>query len=320
MSETNLQFKNLTEAQKSYVLSFVINKIFQNPNNYGLRGDGILRVGDMLDLRSIFDGSNRTEIVDAIEKAKQTILIGSPQEKSILENDSKIGNWVKDHPTETIDENKINEILNYKTPLSSIQEKIEIPKATKEINIPIVSSIEPQKTQAQERANQEIHQEIEEAKQRLAQLESESKPTNPALERTLASDSKHFISDAKFNQEVEQAFNSEIDGIYGKSGLLGFGKTSGINSKEWQEMAKLPASRVVEYYTGDSAKSGLPNDIIEKLSKSKNHEALMRQTAGLIEQANGAVKPFENENVEQFIKRLGGFVMRLHQQNLLKST
>jgi hypothetical protein len=83
-------------------------------------------------------------------------------------------------------------------------------------------------------------------------------------------------------------------------------------------MSKLPAINVIRYYTGNSAESGLPNDIIEKISKSKEHNNLIKQTVGLMEQSGGAVKPAEKETIEEFIKRLGGYVMRTHIQNLNK--
>jgi hypothetical protein len=37
---------------------------------------------------------------------------------------------------------------------------------------------------------------------------------------------------------------------------------------------------------------------------------------GLIRQTGGLVKPFENESVEQFVKRLGGYLLRTHLQKM----
>jgi hypothetical protein len=186
----------------------------------------------------------------------------------------------------------------------------------------------------------QMHKEIEAAKERLAELENnklendktenkkpeDKKPENektedknivpkiPGLQRTLISDSKNYFSEIQFNQQVETAFRSEVDSIYGKKGLLGIGKVNGLDTKEWKEMARLPANKVVEYYTSDSNKPELAQ-VAEKLSKSKEHNVLMGQVVGLMEKSSGVIRPFENENMEQFIKRLGGHTLRTLSQN-----
>lgn len=163
----------------------------------------------------------------------------------------------------------------------------------------------------EKRDDEQIHRDIAKAKGRLAELEQQENRT-PGLERTLVSDSKLFVSKIKFNQTVEEAFKSEIDSIYGERGFMGLGRVSGIKSKEWGEMARLPANKVVEYYTGDSAKSELAPEILKKLEKSKKHQALAEQMKGLIAQSNEDLKPYNNENMDQFIRRLGGHVLETH--------
>lgn len=119
-----------------------------------------------------------------------------------------------------------------------------------------------------------------------------------------------MVGDVEMEGETEKAFINEINNVYSKRGL--FRNVAGVDTKEWGEMARLPAGKVVEYYTGDSAKSGLPEDIAEKLSKSAKHKALIKQVTGLMERSNGAVKPFEKESMEQFIKRLGGYILKTY--------
>jgi hypothetical protein len=70
---------------------------------------------------------------------------------------------------------------------------------------------------------------------------------------------------------------------------------------------------VVEYYTSDSNKPELA-DIAGRLSHSKEHEVFMKQVIGLMEQSSGAVRPLTNENIEQFFKRLGGYIMKSFSQ------
>ncbi|PIR40305.1 MAG: hypothetical protein COV33_00500 [Candidatus Zambryskibacteria bacterium CG10_big_fil_rev_8_21_14_0_10_34_34] len=128
--------------------------------------------------------------------------------------------------------------------------------------------------------------------------------------RSMTSDVNSIISGTKLEAQVEEAFRNEINGVYGKSGFMGIGKVIGVNTPEWGKMAKFPANNVVEYYTGDSNRAELPEEIINELSKSKKHSILMRQVIGLMEQTNNTVKPYNNENMEQFIKRLGTFLMK----------
>mgnify|MGYP001568897217 CR=1 FL=1 len=296
LSSSN-QFKSMTPAQKAYVLSMLVNKVFQNPKDYGLNEDGILRIGDKLDFTKLFE--NTKEIKLLFEKAQQTIVPGGFQEKSILENDEKIASWIKENPNANITADNVGNILNNKSKEEKLKPKPEPVIITPETRAKEASKMETMSVLEKEK-RESIHQEIEEAKQRLTHLENKNNDTR-------------FVSlDSQFNQNIEAAFRNEINSIYGKNGLLGMGKTEGMKTKEWAEMARLPASKIIEYYTGDSAKSGLSPEIIKELVKSKSHEALMRQTAGLMERANGAVKPFANENMEQFIKRLGGYVLRTH--------
>lgn len=295
MGILNDQFKSMTPAQKTYVLSMLINKIYKNPMDYGLNKDGILRVGDKLNFSKLFE--NGEEVKSIFAKAKETITEGSQQEKTILENKKKISDWVENNPDVKLTSDNVSEILA--TPKS----EIEMPKTLLPPEIPIISN-----TNLQE----QIENEIAEAKQKLEVLEG-----GKSLEAR-GSGMRSMMGDISSVQSVESAVRNGINDIYGESGFMGFGKVIGVNSKGWGEMARLPANKVIEYYTGDSAKSGLAPDIIEKLLKSQKHNAFMGQMAGLMEQSNGAVKPFENENMEQFARRVVSYSLRTQSQNLQK--
>ncbi len=157
---------------------------------------------------------------------------------------------------------------------------------------------------------QNIENEIAEARQRLEILEG---GRGRGGIRTM-------MGDVSAGQNTETAVANGINNIYGKSGFLGFGKVAGINSEDWVKMAGLLSKKVVEYYTGDSAKSGLAADVVEELSKSGRHNAFLKQMAGLMEQTKGAVKPFENnENMGQFMRRLVGYSLKAQAQNLAKA-
>lgn len=341
----NDQFKNMTPAQKTFVLSMLVNKVLQNPTDYGLNNNGILNIGDKLNLIKLFE--NAEEVKSILDKAKQTIIEGGPQEKSILANNEKIADWIKNNPDVKLTNDRVTDILSNKPKVETVSEPMgeihepkiitgPIPRFQKSIDqdipnkipdeilnklpddfggkttlaagigeagISAVGALDKQKIE-------QTQKEIEDAKNRLTEIESNIR--NPNLERT-------FASDSNFTQGIEMAFRKEINDIYGKSGFLGMGRIAGMDTKEWGEMAKLPASKVVEYYTGDSTKSGLTAEVVEKLSKSSKHNTLMKQVVGLMDQSNRTVKPYENESVEQFIRRLGGYVLRTHQESLPKA-
>jgi len=339
MAILNDQFNTMTLAQKTYVLSMLVNKILQNPKDYGLNDDGIMQIGSEVDFTKLFEDTK--EIKSIFDKAKQTIVEGGAQEKSILANNEKISDWVKANPNGELTNDKVSEILSGKLKVETViqeefqESKIPEPEINKleETKINIDNKIIPEDVGIKEAVGatvaggadlttmsvlererrEQMEKEIEEAKNRLQVLEDGNSQSSN-LERSFASDSRYIQSD----KAVEEAFRSEINGVYEESGPWGFGKIEGIKTKKWGEMAKLPADNVVEYYTGDSTKSGLPLDTIEKLSNSKKHNAMMKQVIGLMEQSNGAVKPFKNENMEQFIRRLGGYVLKTYSQNLPK--
>ena len=82
--ENNGQFKGMTEAQKTYVLSTLTNKALQHPENYGLGRGGAIHIDDKTDFTKLFE--NTKEVKSIFNKAEQTIATGSAQEISILEN------------------------------------------------------------------------------------------------------------------------------------------------------------------------------------------------------------------------------------------
>jgi hypothetical protein len=329
--ENNEQFKDLTEAQKTYVLSTLTNKMLQHPENYGLHNGGGINIGDKTDFTKLFEDTK--EVKSILNKAQQTIAAHSAQEQSILTNNTKISNWVKANPDEPLTEDKVSEILSNK-PKAEINPEF-IPEVHKpEANMPNnfggrVTNLSGGTALAgaafmgalgkkeQQQMHSEIVEEIDKAKERLVQLEKENATKdnkdkiirNPNLERS-------FASDSELTQRIDEAFRSGVNDIYGKSGFLGLGKVEGINTREWKEMARLSASKVVEYYTGDSTKSGLADEI----TKSKKHNALMSQMAELMGQTNGAIKANDpKENMEQFIKRLASYISKADLQKLSKA-
>ena len=109
--------------------------------------------------------------------------------------------------------------------------------------------------------------------------------------------------------QVEGALREEINNIYGSTGF--FKKVYGVDSEEWKLMRNLNANKALDYYTGDSTNAGLTSEVITELAKSEKHKKLIDQVLGLMQKTNGTLKPYENDTVEQFLRRLGAFVMRI---------
>lgn len=318
--ENNDQFKGMTEAQKTYVLSALANKVIKNPSGYGFGDNGTLNVGDQTDFTKLFEDAK--EIKSILNKAKQTIVAGSPQEVSILQNNAKIASWVEEHPNGSLTEDKVSEILSGKPKLKvEIIDKDRLAREGRLLESEPESGLEPKVVEVEKSPDvpntsnipnsdlqKQVENEILTAKGRLNVLEKDKE--NVEGLRTMA-------GDISGGQEVEKAFRMAVNSIYGKKGLLGMGRIEGVNTKDWEFMAKLPATKVVEYYMHDSTKSGFSPDVVGVLSKSKTHNALMKEMVDLMgKEAKGAVRPLENENMENFLKRLGGYVLKTNLQKI----
>lgn len=319
----NERFMNMMPAQKMYVLNDFTAKIFKEPATYGLQEDGTIRIGDHIDLTKLFEDDE--EMISVFDEAEKDMIPGSTKESGMLdankeavarvtEMNSRTEKMEKDETEPAhVEVSKPETVVNQTLETVEIKEPEQVLSKTTDLKIEDFQSPDEAKAAAEPMKQDfpdknQLEQEIEAAKQRLSELEggknageATQNVRNPSLERSLP-------SDAALSQEVERAFRAEIDSVYGKKGI--FSRVEGVNTKEWGQMARLPASKVVEYYTGDSAKSGLPLEVTKSLDKVNNHSVLMNQVAWLMDQSKGAVKPFDNENMEQFIKRLGGYVYK----------
>ena len=85
-----------------------------------------------------------------------------------------------------------------------------------------------------------------------------------------------YMTDAEFMKNIDEAFKTEVDGIYGKRGFMGIGKAEGVNTKEWGLMARLPANKIVEYATGDSKSAGLDEGVVKAISGSSKHQSFIK--------------------------------------------
>jgi|LSQX01.1.fsa_nt_gb hypothetical protein len=157
----NDRFEKMSEAQKTYVLSYLTNKAIQNPEQYGLNSDGSISMGSKTDFTKMFEDTK--EIKTVFNKAEQTITPGSPQEESILSNNQKIKDWVKGRSQEVLDEKTVPEILSDK-PIPSVETKPE-PDVVEQTGGPpetieseSAEKVDPISQEAQEEVNKLVEQ------------------------------------------------------------------------------------------------------------------------------------------------------------------
>ena len=92
--------------------------------------------------------------------------------------------------------------------------------------------------------------------------------------------------------------------------MVGLGHIKGIATKEWGFMKKLPAADVLQFSSKDSTLSTLPEEIKDILAKTSSHRKMVGHLHDLIDMTDGKVTPYNNENVEDFFIRIGGYIMR----------
>jgi hypothetical protein len=412
--EANERFKNLTEAQKTFIVGFYNNNVLDNPSDFGVREGGNILVGDKISLEKLF--TNKNEFESFIDKVVKDIAPGSTREASILENNLKIKTWVKLNPDVRVTNEKVADILSGapmkpmpnldeldRSPMpetlegslegSQVEEKIE-PIETIRSEIPsklegLEESLEDQmfegsevreKIEPIETIRSEMPTELNENSQVETEVSSE-KITSGSIEdisnkklqkESLGTDiktveegeqinDKDSLSSRGENQEttsdpyadtsidkdklreeiekdkqrlealennkgpkispnnmdlsaqIENAYLREMDQIYGKKRFMGLlGNISGVDTPEYKFISRLPAVKVVEYYSGDSAQAGFSAEISKELAESEQHRALWAQTDGLMKSVNGTVKPYQNENMGDYVRRLGGYVFKSH--------
>ncbi|MEK7117658.1 MAG: hypothetical protein AAB861_02680, partial [Patescibacteria group bacterium] len=83
---------------------------------------------------------------------------------------------------------------------------------------------------------------------------------------------------------------------------------------EWGSVRGMPAKKFTEFFTHNSEESELPAKLKEVLNSAPQHRKMALHLNELMKLAEGKVRPFDNENLEAFTRRLGGFVMASHEQ------
>lgn len=331
-----LQIGSRTDFTKLFENSKEVNAIFDKAEHLTLEQQSSILGNNQMIAEWVKDPQNIGKKLD--EKAVSEILSSKPKTETVIESEYKTPNKIEEEILTQYGEVRQEPAIAPKPePVQTIETlPKEIASETPDSNQDIPNQIPKTEIGGAEMAaggvamaaapvvpiksfkdgkREKLEGEIKAAQDRLNELERNhvAKNTggslkNPNLERSYASDKKIFYSERDFLERARKAFENETDRIYGQKGL--FKNVKGVETNEWKEISRLPALNVVKYCTGDSQNSGLPTVAIEKLSKSEKHGEFLHQIIGLLEQTNGEIKPFENENTEQFFKRLGEFVLK----------
>lgn len=99
-------FKDLNEAQKTYLIDAVKDKIAENPGKFGLTNPDQLQIGQKIDFSKVFEKDS--DLQDMVNKAKG--LTGAQME-NIERNNTTLRDWVKTHPGEALTSDKVEDIL-----------------------------------------------------------------------------------------------------------------------------------------------------------------------------------------------------------------
>jgi len=103
------KFNSLNEAQKTYVIDAIKDKVAAHPEKFGLTDIDQLKVGQKIDFSSIFEKNE--ELQKIFEKAGN---LTPQQTENILRHNQEILNWVKAHPHEALTNEKVEQILHPK--------------------------------------------------------------------------------------------------------------------------------------------------------------------------------------------------------------
>ena len=101
------RFSGLEEAQKTYLIDAIKDKVAENPEGFGMTDVDELKVDQKIDFSKAF--SDESEVNKFFEKANN---LSDVDKENILSNNQKIEDWVKENPDGKLDSEQVEEILN----------------------------------------------------------------------------------------------------------------------------------------------------------------------------------------------------------------
>lgn len=99
-------FQDLNEAQKTYLVDAIKDRIAENPEKFGLTDPDKLAIGQKIDFSSVFEKDS--DLQELVGKAKG---LTQAQMENIGRNNATLRDWVKAHPGEALTSDKVEDIL-----------------------------------------------------------------------------------------------------------------------------------------------------------------------------------------------------------------
>ncbi len=100
-------FVELNEAQKTYIIDAIKDRVAADPQSFGLENIDNIKVGQKIDFSEIF--KKELDIEDTFSRAEE---LSGTQMENIVKNNEILREWVKNHPTERLTSEKVEEILH----------------------------------------------------------------------------------------------------------------------------------------------------------------------------------------------------------------
>ncbi len=146
-------------------------------------------------------------------------------------------------------------------------------------------------------------------------LKTESPQTPNASSNEGLRNVRSFRNDTELIQEIEERINKDLDGIYAKKRLFG-GKIHGAKSPEFLEIADKPAGLVMQYVDTPN-NTRLDTKTIDLIEQNSKHKKFIKMILGLRDQVGRVkgvdsedLKPFDNENMQSYYRRLGEIMLK----------
>jgi hypothetical protein len=289
-------FEGLDESQKTYVISPFVSEALDEPEEHGLPQGGILKIGDKVDLSKLIHSAE--ELKARIGKA---LKLSEEQKLTIVKNNKRIENWLREHPHEELNENKVAEILAAEEVVTetAVEPKIANKVENKATEQELRQQIFEAKVEASGSSIEEI---VPEKRSMMKDLEKQEKDQF----QNVTKNANHTLFSVE-NPLVVQAFINDVDQIYGKDKL--WRHIRGIDCEEWKFVSKAPADKFMNFFRHNSEESNLNANIKEALASEPKHKQMFEHLEQLIALSGGKMEPKANENLETFMKRLGAQLM-----------
>lgn len=332
--ENNPKFHALDNAQKKSVVSSIVNRVMNNPEDYEVDANGSLKVGTEIDVGKIIHGDDLNKLIEKASKLSEA------QKQAIEENSQRIATWLKHNPGKKLDESVVQEILSTK-PEAHADEILgdeEMDTAAhvggndsllagdEEMKVEgkIPEEVINQNIASRNALSRQLQDQIDEARSRPApsvggEAENVAGATDKqnalkAISAEKLPTTRSMNNDFIAQQRLNEIFREELDRIYAENRMWGIFNTRGWESSNWKSVRAMPVTKFMQFFSKDSAQSPLDPAIKSILTSVPEHQKMFNHVQELIKVSKGAITPIDQkETLEAYVKRLGGYIMKMHE-------